>query len=138
MLTDTFLRSLKPADKPKKYADGGGLFIYVSTTGSKLWCMAYRFNMKSKLLSFGEYPLVSLKEAREQRDEAKKLLAKDIDPGQHKKELRAARIAEEANTFRAVALEWYEAQTIHNTPAHRRRLVFNLEKYLFPPLGERP
>ena len=68
MLTDTFLRSLKPADKPKKYADGGGLFIYVSTTGSKLWRMAYRFNMKSKLLSFGEYPLVSLKEAREQRD----------------------------------------------------------------------
>ena len=137
MLTDTFLRSLKPADKPKKYADGGGLFIYVSTTGSKLWRMAYRFNMKSKLLSFGEYPLVSLKEARDQRDEAKKLLAKDIDPGQHKKELRAARIAEEANTFRAVALEWYETQTTHNTPAHRRRLMFNLEKYLFPSLGRK-
>ena len=93
--------------------------------------------MKSKLLSFGEYPLVSLKEAREQRDEAKKLLAKDIDPGQHKKELRAARIAEEANTFRAVALEWYETQTTHNTPAHRRRLMFNLEKYLFPSLGRK-
>ena len=57
MLTDTFLRSLKPADKPKKYADGGGLFIYVSTTGSKLWRMAYRFNMKSKLLSSGSIPL---------------------------------------------------------------------------------
>ncbi len=50
MLTDTFLRNLKPAERPKKYADGGGLFIYVSTTGSKLWRMAYRFNMKSKLL----------------------------------------------------------------------------------------
>ena len=137
MLTDTFLSSLKPADKPKKYADDGGLFIYVSTTGSKLWRMAYRFNMKSKLLSFGEYPLVSLKEAREQRDEAKKLLAKDIDPGQHKKELRAARIAEEANTFRAVALEWHETQTTHNTPAHRRRLMLNLEKYLFPSLGRK-
>lgn len=48
------------------------------------------------------------------------------------------RKAEEANTFRAVALEWYETQTTHNTPAHRRRLMFNLEKYLFPSLGERP
>lgn len=84
MLTDTFLRSLKPADKTKKYTDGGGLFIYVSTTGSKLWRMAYRFNMKSKLLNFGEYPLVSLKEAREQRDEAKKLLAKDMG-GPHRR-----------------------------------------------------
>lgn len=137
MLTDTFLRSLKPADKPKKYADGGGLFIYVSTTGSKLWRMAYRFNMKSKLLSFGEYPIVSLREAREQRDAAKKLLAKDIDPSQHKKGLKAARIAEEANSFKAVALEWYETQTTHNTPAHRRRLIFNMEKYLFPTLGRK-
>lgn len=137
MLTDTFLRSLKPADRPKKYADGGGLFIYVSTTGSKLWRMAYRFNMKSKLLSFGEYPIVSLKEAREQRDAAKKLLAQDIDPSQHKKELRAARIAEEANSFKSVALEWYETQTSHNTPAHRRRVIYNLEKYLFPALGRK-
>ena len=137
MLTDTFLRNLKPAERPKKYADGGGLFIYVSTTGSKLWRMAYRFNLKSKLLSFGEYPIVSLKEAREQRDEAKKLLARDIDPGQHKKELRAARIAEEANNFKSVALEWYETQTIHNTPAHRRRVIYNLEKYLFPVLGKK-
>ena len=85
MLTDTFLRNVKPADRPKKYGDSGGLFIYVSVTGSRLWRMAYRFDGKSKLLSFGEYPTVSLKEARERRDEAKKLLARDIDPGQHKK-----------------------------------------------------
>lgn len=58
MLTDTFLRNLKPAERPKKYADGGGLFIYVSTTGSKLWRMAYRFNMKSKLLSCSSSDLI--------------------------------------------------------------------------------
>lgn len=137
MLTDTFLRSLKPADKPKKYADGGGLFIYVSTTGSKLWRMAYRFNMKSKLLSFGEYPLVSLKEAREQRDEAKKLLAKDIDPGQHKKELRAPASPRKPIHSRRSPLNGMRQQTTHNTPAHRRRLMFNLEKYLFPSLGRK-
>ena len=65
MLTDTFIRSLKPAEKPKKYADSGGLFLFVPTSGSKLWRMAYRYNKKSKLLSFGEYPIVSLKMARE-------------------------------------------------------------------------
>lgn len=138
MLTDTFLRSLKPADKPKKYADGGGLFIYVSTTGSKLWRMAYRFNMKSKLLSFGEYPLVSLKEAREQRDEAKKLLAKDIDPGQHKKELQAARIAEEADTFRAVALEWYETRQPTILPPTAVGLCSIWKNTCSPRLAERP
>jgi len=56
MLTDTFLRNVKPADRPKKYGDSGGLFIYVSVTGSRLWRMAYRFDGKSKLLSFGNTP----------------------------------------------------------------------------------
>ena len=64
MLTDTQIRNLKPAEKAKKYADGGGLYLYVAKTGSKLWRMAYRFNDKEKLLSFGEYPIVSLKDAR--------------------------------------------------------------------------
>ena len=67
MLTDTQIRNLKPAEKAKKYADGGGLYLYVAKTGSKLWRMAYRFNDKEKLLSFGEYPIVSLKDARTKR-----------------------------------------------------------------------
>ena len=65
MLTDAFIKNVKPADKPKKYADGGGLFLYVPVSGSKLWRMAYRYNHKSKLLSFGSYPTVSLKMARD-------------------------------------------------------------------------
>lgn len=138
MLTDTLIRSVKPADKPKKYADGGGLFLYVPLTGKRLWRMAYRFNKKSKLLSFGEYPLISLKTARERRDEAKKLLAEGIDPGQHKKTVRAAKLAEEANTFRSVAMEWHETKTLDNTPEHRRRVLYYMEKYLFPSLGKMP
>mgnify|MGYP000514882876 CR=1 FL=1 len=74
MLTDTQIRNLKPAEKAKKYADGGGLYLYVAKTGSKLWRMAYRFNDKEKLLSFGEYPIVSLKDARTKRNEAKSCL----------------------------------------------------------------
>ena len=125
MLTDTYIKSLKPAEKARKYADGGGLFLYIPTSGSKLWRMAYRFNKKSKLLSFGEYPTVTLKKAREKRDEAKKLLADGIDPAQHKKAARAAREAEEANSFKNIALEWQETQTVHILPAGRAHLLWS-------------
>ncbi len=136
MLNDTLIRSLKPAEKPKKYADSGGLFLYVPTTGNKFWRMAYRFEKKSKLLSFGEYPAVSLKMARDRRDAAKKLLAEGIDPGQHKKAVQAAKVAEEASSFENVAREWHETHTLGNSLADRRRKLYTLEKYLFPALGK--
>jgi hypothetical protein len=76
-LTDTHIRNLKATDKVQKLSDGGGLYLHCAPTGGKLWRMAYRFNGKQKLLSFGAYPAVSLKDARAWRDEAKELLAKD-------------------------------------------------------------
>jgi len=83
--------------------------------------MAYRFNNKEKLLSFGEYPIVSLKDARTKRDEAKKLLADGIDPGRHKKEMKNAALLAEANTFEHVVLEWHDTQTVHNSEKDRER-----------------
>lgn len=77
-LTDVRIRSLKPADKPHKYSDGGGLFLFIPPSGSKLWRMAYRFEGKSRLLSFGAYPAVSLKDARERRDEARCELSRNL------------------------------------------------------------
>jgi hypothetical protein len=136
MLNDTLIRNLKPAEKPKKYADGGGLFLYVPPTGNKLWRMAYRFEKKSKLLSFGEYPTVSLKMARDRRDAAKKLLAEGVDPGQHKKAVQAAKIAEEASSFENIAREWHETITQGNSLADRKRKLYILEKHLFPTLGK--
>jgi hypothetical protein len=73
-LSDVFLRTLKNPQK-KKYTDGGGLFLFVSPAGGKLWRMAYRFGGKQKLLSFGSYPEVSLKRARTLRDEARERIA---------------------------------------------------------------
>lgn len=137
MLNDTLIKSLKPEDKPKKHFDGGGLFLYIPASGSKLWRMAYRFNKKSKLLSFGEYPLVSLKAARERRDEAKRLLAQGIDPSLRKKELRVAKLAEEANSFQKIALEWHENNTLNFTAKHRGHIIFRLNTYLFPAFGKR-
>ena len=65
MLDDHIIQGLKAADKPKKYADGGGLFLFIPASGKKLWRLAYRFERKAKLLSFGEYPQVSLRAARQ-------------------------------------------------------------------------
>ena len=98
-LTDTHIRSLKPEAKPKKYFDGGGLFLYVPINGSKLWRMAYRYDGKSKLLSFGDYPTVSLKDARAKREEAKGLLARGIDPSKKNKNERKARINAQPDSF---------------------------------------
>jgi integrase len=138
MLNDTQIRNIKPLDKAKKYADSGGLFLYVSATGSKLWRMAYSFNNKEKLLSFGKYPIVSLKDAREKRDAAKKMLANDIDPSRHKREMKTAAIVAEANTFKNVSLEWHETQTINNSEKDRARKLYILGRHVFPSIGRKP
>ena len=87
-LSDAAVRNAKANGKVQKLSDGGGLYLHVTVTGSKLWRMAYRFEGKQKLLSFGAYPAVSLKDARHRRDDAKELLAKGIDPGEEKKQAR--------------------------------------------------
>ncbi len=137
-LTDTHIKAVKPLAKAKKYADGGGLFLYVPPSGSKFWRMSYRFDKKQKLLSFGEYPTVSLKDARARREEAKKLLAQGIDPSEHKKAAKAERIAKVQNSFRNIALEWYENRTTEYCSRHRSTLMFRLENYLFPAFGRMP
>jgi integrase len=136
MLNDTQIKSIKPEAKPKKYFDGGGMFLYVPSSGSKLWRMAYRFNKKEKLLSLGEYPAVSLKAARERREDAKRLLSEGIDPGAHKRSIRDAKLAEEANSFEKLALEWYEGNTLDFTPKYRGHIIFRLNTYLLPAFGK--
>lgn len=135
-LNDTFIRSVKPLDKPKKYFDGGGLFLFVPASGSKLWRMAYRFDGKSKLLSFGEYPAVSLKDARERRDDAKKLLAKNIDPSERKREEKQARIRAERDSFQNIAKEWHATRMAEFSPKHQGTVMYRLETYIFPAIGK--
>lgn len=84
-LVDMKLKRLAPGPTYQRHFDGGGLYLEVSPAGGKHWRMKYRYNGKEKRLSFGEYPLISLKEAREKRDEAKRLLTNGQDPGQVKK-----------------------------------------------------
>ena len=134
-LTDTHIRGLKAEAKAKKYFDGGGLFLFVPTNGSKLWRMAYRFGGKSKLLSFGEYPTVSLKDARERREEAKKLLAQGEDPAEHKRQLKQEKIASQDNSFKNVALEWNATHNAVFSEKYRQGITYRLEKYIFPSIG---
>ena len=135
-LTDTHIRSLKPDVKPRKYFDGGGLFLFVPANGSKLWRMAYRFDGKSKLLSFGEYPTISLKDARERREEAKRMLSKGIDPSDHKRQLRQARAIAERDSFQNIAREWHETRMAEFSEKHQGTVMYRLETYIFPAIGK--
>jgi len=137
-LTDTTCRNARSAEKPLKISDGGGLFLLIQPTDSKLWRMAYRFQNKQKTLAFGAYPAVSLKDARAKRDSAKELLAKGIDPGEVKRmEKRDAKIAG-LNTFEAIAREWFNARRAGWTAGYSDRLLRRLEADLFPRIGLRP
>ena len=104
-LTDTTLRNLKPEEKTYRRSDGGNMFIEVKPTGSKLWRMAYRFEGKQKLLSFGKYPAVSLAKARDRRADAKALLADGIDPMAQAKADKEERAALHEHTFAIIAAE---------------------------------
>ena len=105
MLTDTKLRSLRPQNKVFRLADANGLCIEVRTTGAKIWRYRYRFGDKANMLTIGEYPLVSLAEARAERDRARALVKKGVDPSLVAKVERAAKQEEAGNTFGSLAEE---------------------------------
>src|SRR4051812_9238634 len=109
-LTNTTIRKEKPTARPVKLFDGGGLFLLVMPSGGKWWRLKYRFSGKEKLLSLGVYPDISLKDARERRENARKLLANDIDPALNRRAAKEAQQEQGANTFEVIAREWLEKQ----------------------------
>ncbi|MGB3417972.1 MAG: integrase arm-type DNA-binding domain-containing protein [Mesorhizobium sp.] len=104
-LSDAAIRALKPSVTARKYADSEGLFIYLTPGGSKLWRWKFRFNGKEKLMAFGNYPAVSLADARKRRDQAKVILASGRDPAVEAKLDKIRKAEGEANTFSAIADE---------------------------------
>ena len=137
-LSDTVIRNAKPAQKAIRLFDGGGMYLEVSPSGGKLWRMQYRYDGKGKLLSFGAYPYVSLKEARDRREEAKTLLAHGTDPSEVKKAQKAAKEAVRTNSFEAVAREWFKTWGADKAESHYNKIIARLEKDIFPWLGKRP
>lgn len=142
-LTDTAIRKTKrpaPNEKPLKLRDGRGLYLEVPPTQAMRWRYDYRrpITQKRNTLSFGTYPEVSLAEARERHAEARKLLAAGIDPGEQRKAVKAAGEVAAANSFGAIAREWFAKQQTDWAESHAKKVMARLEKDIFPWLGSRP
>ena len=136
-LTDVKARNAKPGAKQVKLFDGDGLFLLVTPSGGKWWRFKYRFGGKEKLLSFGTYPEVSLSQARDKRDAARKQVAAGIDPGEVRKAQKAAK-DQEANSFEVVAREWHGKFSPTWAPAHAKTTLDRLARDVFSLIGARP
>jgi len=134
-LTDIAIRSAKPSEKPQKLFDGGGLYLEVSPAGGKWWRLKYRFGGKEKRISLGVYPDVSLKDARERRDSARRLLANGIDPGENRKIQKAAKVERAANSFEVIAREWFAKNMDGWADSHSDKIIKRLENNVFPWIG---
>lgn len=135
-LTDPACRKAKPEAKPRRMADGCGLYLEVMPNGSKYWRLKYRYGGKEKRLALGVYPEVGLKDARSKRDAARRLLSEGVDPGAVK---RAAKIAQAGgDSFEALALEWLEQTDAKRVASTNQTIKTRLKADLLPWLGKRP
>jgi integrase len=149
-LTDAAIRTAKPDKKTTRKFDSGGLYLEITPRGGKWWRLKYRFDGKEKRLSLGIYPEVPLAGhkdkktgewidgAREKRDKARQLLANGIDPSEHRKAIKAARVERAENSFEAVAREWLTKYSPRWTSSHCQKNLRRLEYDVFPWLGGRP
>jgi integrase len=138
-LTDTGIRKAKPGEKPIKLFDGGGLFLHVMPTGSKIWRVAYRVDGNQKMFTVGRYPEVTLAQARDKCLEARKLMVSEVDPVQKKRADKLAKVQATENNFEAVAREWH-AHWKHSSSSehHIGQTLRRLEGDVFPAIGKRP
>ena len=136
MLSDARIRAAKPRKTAYKLSDSGGLHALIQSHGSKLWRWSYRYGGKQKTLALGTYPSVGLKLAREQRDSAKQMLAKGIDPSAQRR--LAKQVAATGNTFRAVAEEIFIKQRNDGRAAATLEKLRWLLEFAYPALAERP
>ncbi|PTQ82080.1 integrase [Nitrosospira multiformis] len=137
-LTDLQVKKAKASDKPQKLSDGGGLYLLVQPNGAKYWRLKYRFAGVEKLLALGVYPDVSLLDARERREKARKLLANEADPGAVKKAQKEASVAVIENSFEIVAREWFMKHAPNWADTHSCKVIRRLEVDAFPWIGARP
>ncbi len=137
-LTDIIVKNLKPLDKRFKRSDEKGLYLLIHPNGGKYWQLKYRFGGKEKTLSFGTYPEISLKEARNKRDDARKQIQDGIDPSQEKKLAKLKKSINAENSFESVARQWHKTYSQGWTERYSKTVIKNLEKDIFPIIGFRP
>ena len=137
-LTDAKIRNAKPRKKIFKLYDTGGLHLEVSPAGGRWWRLKYRFGGKSKRISLGVYPDVSLKDARERRDAERRILASGVDPSAARKQEKLTQAERDAHTFQKVAEEWLTKFSPAWVPAHAARKRRLFERDIFPAIANRP
>jgi integrase len=136
-LNEMKIRNAKSRGKFYKLTDSGGLYLHVTEKGGKLWRFKYRFAGKYKLLALGSYPEISLLDARQSRDEARRQLAKGIDPSAARRAQKQATI-QEIETFESIAKEWHTRFFSTWSEKYAETLMSRLELYIFPWIGKRP
>lgn len=134
-LTDTKVRSAKPEAKEYSLVDGDGMFLLIHPNGSKYWRFRFRFGGKQHLMAFGVYPETSLADARQKREEARRLVAAGVDPREHKRAIKVEQ-AKEVITFESVARDWH-ASNQKWSESHSGRVLKSLEDNLFDAIGKR-
>jgi integrase len=137
-LNDTAIRNIKPKDRPFKLADGNGLYLFVTATGSRLWRLKYRFGGDERTLSIGAYPAVTIKMARDAREQAKSMLATGIDPSQAKQASKLKEKEATLHSFQAIAMEYIAKLTRENRAKATMANVEWLLSLAFDAIGHRP
>ncbi|SFI39965.1 integrase arm-type DNA-binding domain-containing protein [Nitrosomonas sp. Nm34] len=137
-LTDRMIKKAIAENKPSRLSDGNNLVLLIQPNGSKWWRFRYRYHGKAKMLSLGTYPGVSLKAAREMRDDAKKLLRGGIDPSQYRQEKKLAKTIAIENGFESVARQWWDNWKSSKTERHANYVIRRLEADIFPMIGNKP
>jgi integrase len=137
-LTDTQCKKALPGEKDYKLSDAGGLYLFITSKGAKSWRLKYRFAGKEKRLVFGPYPDVSLREARDRRDEAKRLLREHRDPVTEERKRKATAHAAAGATFKIVAQRWYAAQLGRWSKVNATKIQQALDRDVYPAIGALP
>jgi hypothetical protein len=137
-LSEIKVRKAAPREKPYKLSDGRGLHLLVTRNGAKYWRVQYRIGGKQKLLALGVYPDVSLEQARERREEARKLIANGRDPMEVKRERQRLAKVRSEDSFERIAREWHAQQQGRWTGGHASCVIQSLEKDIFPLIGAKP
>jgi integrase len=137
-LTNVQISKGKPRKTPYKLTDSGGMYLLINPNGSKYWRLKYRFHGKEKTLALGVYPEVSLAQARENRDTAKKQIKAGVDPVVKRREEKHLALLSAENTFEAVTREWYEQKREQWTPHHATEVINTLIRDVFPAIGNKP
>ena len=138
ILTELTVKKAAVKAKPYKLADSGGLYLLINPNGSRYWRLKYRISQKEKVLALGVYPDVPLREARDKRDDAKKLIRDGYDPSALKQEKKREAERLMADSFEALTREWFEKQQERWSENHAHRIITSMEKDIFPFIGGRP